>query len=147
MGILCLFMPIPIVGAIMMWFIAPWSLKTKRIIIGYYIGLPILIGLIVLIFFMGGSRARNSQKTAVDLRREAQAKSMLVYVREYCVKMNTCPISLLELNNPNFSLEAPYSESVIKSLNIVYKVIENGQNCEIITTLSLGEIINYKCFE
>lgn len=160
LAILCLLFPVPIVGLILMWLVAPWSIKTKRIIAFIYIGIPIIIGLTVFFYLKATALSHGvlDQETgirtqggavdqAADMRRKSDVSNIIMSARSFCAEKGKCASTQLELTDKSF----PSYINIIPSdpqtaNNYLYRLTSGGNNCEAEATLSTGEKYIVKCF-
>ncbi|MFH1181239.1 MAG: hypothetical protein V1705_02425 [bacterium] len=87
---------IPLAGLILMWFLADWSRKTKKIIT-LVLGIPVVVAILgvltsITLVSLGGAREK-----ARDAMRESDLRSIQVSLDYYYFENNVYPASLEDL--------------------------------------------------
>ena len=145
--ILLLFIPISLLGLVLMWLVAPWSKKAKRWITVIYIGIPLVVMLVFfLINFLTASSPGGKMDQAADYRRKSDIENIASAAHNFCIEKNRCPSALDELTQEDYSgylHKIPTDPTTGEEYS--YQLINEGQDCVIKTTLSSDEILSRNC--
>lgn len=145
--ILLLFIPIPLLGLVLMWFVAPWSKKAKRWITAIYIGIPLVIMLaFFLIYLLTASSPGGEMDQAADYARKSDIENIVSAARNFCIEKNECPSALDELTQEDYSgylHKIPTDPKTGQEYS--YQLINGSQDCVIKATLSSGETLSRNC--
>jgi hypothetical protein len=139
-AIACLIcIPIPIVGVVIMWIIAPWSIVVKRILATTFIVIPLVVLLSVYVLV---SRAADLPGGAIDQAADAKRISDIDLLARsaqvYCVEKQMCPAQLDELTQKDFSMQLGKIPTDSTTGNPYGYERIGLNNCRITSTLSTG---------
>jgi len=145
LAIICLlFIPIPIVGVILMWMVAPWSSKAKKILSLIFIGLPLVI--LLSAFLLMSSSTSTKREEAIDMRRKSDIENIVTAARNYCIEKQECPANLEVLTENDFSNYLHFVPKDPQTGNsYIYELVDGNQNCVVKAILTNGEVYTRSC--
>lgn len=137
----------PFIGIALMWLIAPWSIKAKRIVAFIFIGLPIIIGLAFYFFiFRSASVPGGAINQAADTKRKADVENISRAARSYCVEKQQCPPNLNALTQKDFTSYLYIVPTDPETGSSYMYELQNGdQKCLVKSILSTGEVFFRNC--
>ena len=124
-----------------MWLVSPWSKRAKWWVTGITLGIP-LLGILasLLLIFVSPKRQLSAVK---DAQRRASVQEISTQARRFCLDMDRCPDSVLELQQKGYIGEIPVDPDT--KVGYFYQVTSDGKDCLVKAQLSTKKDFSGSC--